>query len=577
MTILASNHYKTAEEEFNFEKRYAKIDAISWKLVLGCVLIGFLLAPINDTWSLAIGMGSIALVLALLWKFFLTNKNKGGYWLSAILGIQVVQFIGQMHGSAESHFLFFIAIAYLIYYQDWKVFMPLTIVYLLYHFLFAWLEIGGNNHMGHYYINYAAVSWISLLYHSVPVLLMTFVCALLAINFKNSQKIHQQKKELLKKKDQTIQKGIDFAEEIAKGNFDYEFNVSEDEDQLAISLDKMRIQLVEAKEKEAKERYLTNGVTQVNEILRSNINDVELLGENLLKVLTKYVNANQAWFFIVNEEEVEPFLELKSCYAFNRKKFLEKKIIYGEGLIGQAVLEKDMVHLTNIPHNYASIVSGAGEVEPLSILIVPLIYNEKVMGAIEFVSLGKFNSLEIEYVKKAAEGIASTLTNVSNNEKTKKLLEESQVQREQLKAQEEEMRQNLEELMATQTEMEKIQSISEKQVQSYSIFFNENPEALLITDEENKILHVNEKMTEIFAYNNHEIIGNYLGTFLDFERLNEIAKAYVLTQDSIFVKQNTPQAIYFTDKNGNYSRISLKKSISKNNDQTYFIFSIQAI
>jgi hypothetical protein len=60
---------------------------------------------------------------------------------------------------------------------------------------------------------------------------------------------------------------------------------------------------------------------------------------------------------------------------------------------------------------------------------------------------------EIAFVKKLAENIASALANTKTNEQTKKLLKESQIQAEQLRAQEEEMRQNMEELSATQEQM----------------------------------------------------------------------------------------------------------------------------
>src|SRR5699024_10732277 len=103
---------------------------------------------------------------------------------------------------------------------------------------------------------------------------------------------------------------------------------------------------------------------------------------------------------------------------------------------------------------------------PTSIIIVPLIYNNKVEGIMELASFNKLQSYEQDFLMKVGESIASTLLAVKMNEQTKALLENTHLQTEKLQAQEEEMRQNMEELEATQEEMRRTETELQKQLQA---------------------------------------------------------------------------------------------------------------
>jgi GAF domain-containing protein len=174
----------------------------------------------------------------------------------------------------------------------------------------------------------------------------------------------------------------------------------------------------------------------------------------MIKHLTDYVNANQGGVFILNEnDKTNPHLELISCYAYERKKYQNKIVEIGEGLVGQAYLEKETIYITDIPKDYIQITSGLGGAAPVCILIVPIKNNNSVEGVLEIASFNVFQEHEVAFIEKLAENIASALSNLKTNEKTKTLLHESQVQGEQLRSQEEEMRQNMEELSATQEQM----------------------------------------------------------------------------------------------------------------------------
>ncbi len=158
-------------------------------------------------------------------------------------------------------------------------------------------------------------------------------------------------------------------------------------------------------------------------------------------------------FVLEHDEADELYLKLSACYAFDRKKFINKRINIGEGLVGQVYLEGRTTLLKTVPGNYISITSGLGNASPSCVLLVPMKHNDAVQVILELASFRVFEPNEIEFLERAGEFIASAIANVQNNEKNKQMMVQMQEQAEQMKAQEEEMRQNLEELEATQEDM----------------------------------------------------------------------------------------------------------------------------
>src|SRR5690606_9000781 len=111
----------------------------------------------------------------------------------------------------------------------------------------------------------------------------------------------------------------------------------------------------------------------------------------LISNVVKYVKAKVGGLFILEEEEDgSSHLQLQACYAYDRKKFISKRLEVGEGLVGQAYLEGQSVYLTEVPDEYMIITSGLGDTSPRSLLIIPLRTNERIEGILELASLNEF-------------------------------------------------------------------------------------------------------------------------------------------------------------------------------------------
>ncbi len=250
-----------------------------------------------------------------------------------------------------------------------------------------------------------------------------------------------------------LRQKADFAKSIGSGRLSIVYQPLSEKDTLGYSLIEMRDSLKKVAEEDAKRQWTTEGIAKFSEMLRTN-NDLSRLGDLLIADLVKYLKANQGGLFLVNNANAgDVRLELLSCYAFNRKKYLEKSIQVGQGLVGQTYLEGEKIYLTDIPQDYITITSGLGDATPRALLIMPLKVNDKIEGVLEIASFHQLAPHEINFVEKLSENIASTLASVKINARTTQLLEASQLQSEAMRAQEEEMRQNMEELQATQEEM----------------------------------------------------------------------------------------------------------------------------
>lgn len=248
-----------------------------------------------------------------------------------------------------------------------------------------------------------------------------------------------------------------FAENIGNGKYNSDFKPLSEHDVLGNALINMRDNLARVAEEDKMRNWATEGLAKFGEILRTNTNDITKLTDEIILNLVKYLKGNQGAIYIIDDQQEgeEPTMSMNSCYAWDKKKFLNQKIHRGEGLAGQAWQEGDIIYLTDVPQNYVKITSGLGDANPTSILIVPLKLNEQVFGVVEIASFTEFRDFEVEFVQKIAESIASTISSVKVNARTQRLLEESQEMTEQMRAQEEEMRQNMEELQATQEGMKR--------------------------------------------------------------------------------------------------------------------------
>lgn len=315
------------------------------------------------------------------------------------------------------------------------------------------------------------------------------------------------------------QKIFRFVEKIRIGEINTEYKVQGADDVLGQSILDLRDNLKKNKEEEENRRkidqqsnWVAEGLATFGEILRKDTDNLEELTYNLISTLVKYIKANQGAIFIIDDEiEADKHLKMTACYAYDRRKYADKRIELGDGIIGAAILEQETIFVTDVPKSYVHITSGLGEATPKCLLVVPLKFNDYVHGVIEIGAFHNIDKYIVEFVEKVAESVGSTISNVKVNTRTAKLLKESRLQAETLAAQEEQMRQNMEELQATQEE-------AARQSEKFVSFTNSVNHTLIRAEYENDgtLIYANTKfLTKLGYEKNSEVEGKNISMFID--------------------------------------------------------------
>lgn len=172
---------------------------------------GFLLAFYYDTWMIAFGIGSLSLIAYYSTKLFLPESNLYQYVLSAVMGIFMAQYIYQMHGMFEMHFLAFIGSAILITYRNWKLQIPLAIVVIVHHAIFGYLQYEGFDKIYFTQLEYMDVR--TFVIHGFLSTFIFFLSGLWAHNFKIAAEKQAELTEQIRQNQQQITAAVITAQE----------------------------------------------------------------------------------------------------------------------------------------------------------------------------------------------------------------------------------------------------------------------------------------------------------------------------------------------------------------------------
>lgn len=227
--------------------------------------------------------------------------------------------------------------------------------------------------------------------------------------------------------------------------------------------------LQQAESERERNTWLITGQSELDDQMRGD-QTIETLCRNVITFIANYLEVQIGTLYI---NKGNGTFKLMASYAYKTRKNLSNEFKMGEGLIGQAALEKQAIVLTNVPDDYIAVISGLGEKTPKNILVIPFVYNETVMGILEIGTLQELSELQTTFLEEVSNGIAIAVNAALSRVELQDTLEKTQQQTEELESQQEELRAANEEL-EEQTQKLKV---SEEELKSQQ-------EELQVTNEE---------------------------------------------------------------------------------------------
>jgi len=191
------------------------------------------------------------------------------------------------------------------------------------------------------------------------------------------------------------------------------------------------------------QNWLNVGESELNGVLRGE-QTVSSLADHVLIQLCRYLNFPVGALFMLENG----FLKRIGKYAFPAGANLKDSFELGEGLVGQAALEKRILTVRDIPSDGLTISSGLGQASPVVLLIVPLMFSDRVCGVMEFGASDDDLERRISFLEKVRESIAIAFNTAQDRARIDHLLSEMQRQASELQIQEEELHAANEELIA---------------------------------------------------------------------------------------------------------------------------------
>jgi signal transduction histidine kinase/HAMP domain-containing protein/CheY-like chemotaxis protein len=190
--------------------------------------------------------------------------------------------------------------------------------------------------------------------------------------------------------------------------------------------------------------------------------DLMEVADLILRELTPLVNAQYGAFYLADPEEDPAVrttvpgkgLAFIAGYGSAEGATVETGGLPVHGLVHQAAREKKRILVEEAPPHYIKINSGLGEAAPTTIVIIPILFEDKLLGVIELASFSRFSDVHLAFFDQFVNTIGVAINTIIANSRTESLLGESQRLAMQLQERSDELQKQQAELRRSNAELE---------------------------------------------------------------------------------------------------------------------------
>jgi len=260
--------------------------------------------------------------------------------------------------------------------------------------------------------------------------------------------------------------------------------------------------------------WLKGNLARISALMQGR-RDLEDVASLIMSELTPVVSAQHGAFFLamplvdgkdLAAEADEAYeLRMQGSYGYSMGS-MPTSFRPGEALIGTAAKEKRTILVENAPSGYLKISSGLGEAPPAQVIVLPVLFEGKVLGVIELASFTPFTQIQKDFLNQIAEMIATSVNTISVNTKTEVLLKQSQELTEQLRERSAELENRQKALQSSNAELEEKAELLAQQNRDIEVKNTEIEEARQVLEERAEQLAVSMRYkSEFLANMSHEL------------------------------------------------------------------------
>lgn len=215
---------------------------------------------------------------------------------------------------------------------------------------------------------------------------------------------------------------VQFAKAISEGdlNASIELNQKDELGVLATTLNEMAVNLREID-------WLKRGKEGLDNQLRGEA-ELAALGARFISFMVDHMGSQLGAFYLYRDRE----LELVASHAFMDRSGNFNRIKLGEGLVGQATLERRMILFSNVNDTVPEFNYGVDQQPPNHFMVAPLLFEEQIVGSFLIGSFQPFTHLHRQFVEQNTESVAIFINMARSRQKIEELFEQAQAQQNDL-------------------------------------------------------------------------------------------------------------------------------------------------
>ncbi|MFE1193885.1 HAMP domain-containing protein [Streptomyces olivaceoviridis] len=208
--------------------------------------------------------------------------------------------------------------------------------------------------------------------------------------------------------------------------------------------------------------WLKTNLARISGLMQGH-RDLPVVAELIMDELVPQVSAQYGAFYLAEEHESGPELRLVGSYGRPEEDTRPVRIAFGRSLVGQAARSRRTIAVDDLPPGYVTISSGLGQVEPTALLLLPIVFEEQVLGVIELAAVTPFTAVQRDFLQQLVDTIGVNVNTIVANARTDELLQESQRLTSELQSRSAELQARQEELQRSNAELEEKASLLAEQ------------------------------------------------------------------------------------------------------------------